>query len=187
MARLFSGRYGDQGDEISSNLHAPYYMETLLGIGFNLQTQGGGTTTTAGLATTWTGLGFANPANSGVNAVLTKFSVTQTAAGAAASIGIMGGVGVITSTLTPQPTIIGGTAVSKMNGSAGATISTPVLIATVGSVGSLATTGYAMEPPTLYDFEGSVIVPPGSFVCSYTSGITTTALQFGFFWFEVPI
>jgi hypothetical protein len=180
-------RMGRQGEQMASELHPRYYEETYRGIGFNLQTQGTATTTTAALATTWTGLGFANPAGSGVNAVLMKMSACQFAVGAAATIGVMGGVGTITSTLTPQSRLIGSGAVSKMNGSAGATISTPVLISTFASVGSVATSSIPLVPGAFYDFEGSIIVPPGSFICTYTSIVTTTSLQFGFFWVEVPI
>lgn len=185
--QVAKARMGKQGDQLSSELHGRYYEHTYRQSGFSLQTQGTATTTTAALATTWTGLGVANPAGSGVNLVLMKVSVCQFAVGAAATIGIMGGVGVITSTLTPQSRIIGGGQVSKMNGSAGATISTPVLISTFASVGSVATTSIPLIAGAFYDFEGSVIVPPGSFIASYTSIVTTSALQFGFFWEEVPI
>lgn len=182
-----TARSGKQGETMVSELHGRYYEQTYRGNMFSLCTQGTGVTTTAALATTWTGLGVANPVGSGVNLVLTKFGCTQFAVGAAATIGIMGGVGVISSTLTPQSRIIGGGQVSKANGSAGATISTPVLIASFGSVGSAATTAYGLEAGIFVDLEGSVIIPPGSFVTSYTSIVTTSALQFHFTWEEVPI
>ena len=38
-------------------------------------------------------------------------------------------------------------------------------------------------PPAI----GSVIIPPGSFVASYTFIVTTSALQFGFAWEEVSV
>lgn len=183
----FTARGGKQGDIMVSELHGRYYEQAYRGNVFSLCTQGTGITTTAALATTWTGLGFANPAGSGVNAVLIGFGCTQFAVGAAATIGIMGGAGTISSTLTPQSRIIGGGQVSKMAGSAGATISTPVLIGSYGSVGSLATTGYGLENGIYVELAGSIIVPPGSFVASYTSIITTSALQFHFVWEEVPI
>lgn len=180
-------RAGKQGEQMMSELHGRYYEQTYRGNVFSLCTQGTGITTTAALATTWTGLGFANPAGSGVNAVLLGFGCTQFAVGAAATIGIMGAAGTISSTLTPQSRVIGGGLVSKMNGSAGATISTPILIASYGSVGSLATTGYGLEAGIFVDIGGNVIIPPGSFVVSYTSIVTTSALQFHFVWEEVPI
>lgn len=180
-------RGGKQGDLMVSELHGRYYEQTYRGNMFSVQTQGTGVTTTAALATTWTGLGISNPVGSGVNLVLNKFTCAQFAVGAAATIGIMGGVGVLNAGLTPQSRLIGGGQVSKANASASATISTPLLIATFGSVGSLATTGYGIEAGIIVDFEGSIIVPPGSFIASYTAIVTTSALQFGFAWEEVPV
>lgn len=180
-------RIGQQGDQMVSELHGRYYEQTVRGNVFSLNTQGTAVTTTAALATTWTGLGIANPANSGVNLVLLGFSATQFAVGAAATIGLLGGTGVLTATLTPQSRKIGGGAVSLARGSATDTISTPLLITTFGSVGSVATTGYGLEPGINVDIGGSIVIPPGSFVGSYTSIVTTSALNFGFVWEEVPI
>lgn len=186
-AAAINARGGKQGETIVSELHGRYYEQTYRGNVFGLCTQGTGITTTAALATTWTGLGVANPVGSGVNLVLLKFSCAQFAVGAAATIGIMGGVGTFASTLTPQSRIIGGGFASKAYGSAGATISTPTLIKSFGQVGSLATTGYGLTPGLVVDLEGNVIIPPGSFVATYTSIVTTSALQFSYAWEEVPV
>ena len=159
----------------------------IIGRTFSVCTQGTGVTTTAALATTWTGLGIGNPALSGVNLVLLKFQVAQFAVGAAATIGIMGGVGAITASLTPQSRLIGIGTTSYATASAGQTISTPVLIASYGQCGSLATTGYGITPGLVADIDGRIVVPPGSFVCSYTSIVTTSALQFSFVWEEVSL
>lgn len=182
-------RYGQQGDALSSDLHAKYYEQTVRGKMFSVNTQGTAITTTAALATTWTGLGIANAAGSVVNLVLNKFTATQFAVGAAATIGLMGGVGVLAASLSVQSRLIGaGTAAATTTtASAGATISTPVLITTFGSLGSVATTGYGLEPGIYVDLDGSIVIPPGSFVVTYTSIATTSALNFGFCWEEVPI
>lgn len=182
-----SQQFDQQGAGLVTTLHASQYQQTVRGNIFSLNTQGTAVTTTAALATTWTGLGVANPAGSGVNLVLVQFTATQFAVGAAATIGLLGGLGAIASTLTPQSRLIGGGAVSKANGSAGATIATPLLISTYGSVGSLATTGYGTQPGIVANIDGAIVVPPGSFVASYTSIVTTSALNFGFVWEEVPI
>ena len=184
---VIKARGGKQGDQLVSGLHGRYYEQTYRGNVFSVQTQGTGVTTTAALATTFTGLAIGNPAASGVNLVLNKFTCAQFAVGAAATIGIMGGAGSITASLTPQSRVIGGGQVSKATATAGQTISTPLLIATFASVGSLATTGYGLEPGVMVDFEGSIIVPPGSFIASYTAIVTTSALQFSFTWEEVPV
>jgi hypothetical protein len=182
-------QYDQQGAGLVTELHSRYYQQTVRGKMFSVNTQGTAVTTTAALATTWTGLGIANAAGSGVNLVLTKFTATQFAVGAAATIGIMGGVGVLAASLTPQSRMIGSgtSAATTTTASAGATISTPVLITTFGSLGSVATTGYGLEPGIYVDLEGSIVVPPGSFIATYTSIVTTSALNFGFTWEEVPV
>lgn len=182
-----TARGGQQGDQIVSELHGRYYEQTVRRNIFSINTQGTAVTTTAALATTWTGLGIANPAGSGVNLVLLQFSVAQFAAGAAAAVGLLGGTGVLTATLAPQSRHIGSGAVSLARGSATDTISTPLLIATYGSVGSLATTGYGLQIGLCVDIGGAITVPPGSFIGTYTSIVTTTALNFGFVWEEVPL
>lgn len=179
-------RGGTTGELIVSQLHGRYYEQAVRGKVFSVQTQGTGVTTTAALATTWTGLAIGNPTGSGVNLVLNKFTCAQFAVGAAATIGIMGGVGSITASLSPQSRLIGSGTASKATATAGQTISTPTLIATFGTLGSLATTGYGLQPAIVVDFEGSLIVPPGSFIASYTAVVTTSALQFSFAWEEVP-
>ncbi len=98
----------------------------------------------------------------------------------------MTGAGAAAGTLVPRNCLVGGPT-GKVTGSAGATIATPVLERLVGSVGSLATTGYGLMPAAYIDLEGSLIIPPGQFAASFTSIATTTALQFGFQWEEVPI
>ena len=180
-------RGGKQLDTIVSQLHGRRYESTYRGNMFSVMTQGTAITTTAALATTWTGLGIANAVGSGVNLVLTEFWASQFAVGAAATIGIMGGTGVIAASLTPQNRVIGLGTASKATASAGATISTPLLIKTFGSLGSAATTAYALENGIFVDLDGSIIIPPGSFVASYTSVVTTSALQFGYAWEEVAI
>ncbi len=180
-------RGGKQGDLIVSELHGRYYEQTYRSNIFSVMTQGTGITTTAALATTWTGLGISNPVGSGVNLVVNKMWVTEFAVGAASTVGVMGGTGVLNAGLTPQSRIIGSGTVSKANASASATISTPLLICTFGQTGSLATTGYGLGPAASIDFEGSLIVPPGSFIASYTAIVTTSALQFGYAWEEVPV
>lgn len=180
-------RSGKQGELMVSELHGRHYEQAYRGNLFSVQTQGTGVTTTAALATTFTGLALGNPAGSGVNLVLHDFTAAQFAVGAAATIGIMGGAGSITASLTPQSRNIGSGIVSKATATAGQAISTPVLIVTMGSVGSLATTGYGIQPGIIFDFDGSIIVPPGSFVASYTAIVTTSALQFSFMWEETPI
>ncbi len=143
------------------------------------------TSTTAAFATTFTGLSLANPASSGVNLILRRFTCVQVAAGVAGAVGIMRGAGASAGSITPAPMSVGSAQVSKAVGSAGATIATPVLVAAYGQLGSVATTAYGLEPGLVVELDGSIIVPPGQFVASYTTAATTTALIFGFVWEEV--
>lgn len=178
-------RAGAQGSQINDSLHGAYYEQAYRGNIFRIASQAA-VSTTAGLATTWTGLAISNPAGSGVNAVLNIFSCAQFAAGVASAVGIMTGAGAAAGALVPKNSIIGGPT-GKVTASAGATIATPVLDMVLGSVGSLATTGYGLAPSIAIDLQGSIIVPPGFYAASYTSAATTTALIFGFQYEEVPI
>jgi hypothetical protein len=178
-------RQGNLGELMVSELHGAYYEQAMRGNMFHVASQAA-VTTTAALATTWTGLAISNPAGSGVNAVINLFSVAQFAVGAAAAIGIMTGAGTAAGSLVPRNCLIGGPT-GRVTASAGATIATPVLDIVVGQAGSLATTGYGVTPGLVVDLKGSLIIPPGFFAASFTSIVTTTALLFGFQWEEVPI
>jgi hypothetical protein len=181
-------RSGKQGDQICSELHAQRYEGTYRGNRYSVANQAA-VTTTAALATTFTGLVVGNPAGSGYNLVFEKFAAAQFAVGAAGAIGLMGaasGANTITGTLTIQNRKMGGAA-SVATASAGQTISTPILLDVFGSIGSLATTGYGIESGIYVDLNGDLIVPPGYFVASYTTVVTTSALIFKFGWEEVPI
>jgi len=178
-------RQGNLGELMVSELHGRYYEQAMRGNMYRVANQAA-VTTTAALATTWTGLAISNPAGSGVNAVINLFTVAQFAVGAAAAVGIMTGSGAAAGSLVPKNAIVSGTT-GKVTASAGATISTPVLDMVVGQVGSLATTGYGLTPGLVVDLGGSIIIPPGFFAASFTSIVTTSALLFGFQWEEVPI
>lgn len=178
-------RIGRQNDVIVSNLHGKYYEQAYNGKMFVVANQAA-VTTTAALATTWTGLAISNPTGSGVNAVVNLFSCAQFAVGAAGAVGIMTGSGAAAGSLVPRNCLVG-SPTGSVTASAGATIATPVLERVFGSLGSLATTGYGLMPAAIWDLDGALIVPPGYFAASYTTVITTTALIFGFQWEEVPI
>ena len=128
-----------------------------------------------------------NPVGSGVNLSLIRFTCNQFAVGAAATIGIMGAAGTITTSLAIQSRMVGAGLVSKATASAGQTISTPLLLSTAGSLGSAATATYGLLSGVAIEINGAIVVPPGSFIASYTSVVTTTSLQFGYVWEEVPV
>jgi hypothetical protein len=178
-------RVGGQGDMIMSNLNGRLYESAMRGTLYGVSNQAA-VSTTAGLATTWTGLAIANPSTSGKNLVIRRFMAAQVAAGAAGAIGIMVGSGAAAGSLTPRAAKVGGAA-TVTTASAGATIATPVLERVYGSVGSLATTGYGLMPGLVAEVDGDLIIPPGYFAASYTTAATTSALIFGFVWDELPV
>ena len=148
-------------------------------------------TTTAALATTYTGLCVSNPATNTKKLVLLEFGWGQHAAAAAGNIGIMGGAisaamaVSAAAAIVPKNMYMGSANASVAIVDDGCTIATPVLYKVFGSTGSVATTGYGTHPLTMVDLKGSIIVPPGYFVASYISVITTSALAFYFAWEEV--
>jgi hypothetical protein len=183
-APLFN-QSGNAGDILGSEFNPRYYEQTYRGNVFSVANQAAVTTSTS-LNTTFTGLAVANPAGSGVNLVISKFTCAQFAVGAAAVVSIAAGAGAAAGSLVIRNRLYGGAA-SKAVASAGATIAAPILLVPVGSVGSVATTGYGLQSGLQVDLEGSLIIPPGFFVCSDTSIATTSALIFGFSWVEIPI
>lgn len=184
-ASFFNARGGKQGEQLVSALHGKLYEQASRGNLFSVTNQAA-VTTTAGLATTFTGLAIANPVGSGVNLVIRLFECAQFAAGAAGAVGVMVGAGAAAGSLTVRNAKVGGATSPATTASAGATIATPVLERICGSVGSVATTGYGLTPSICYDFEGGLIIPPGFYCASFTSAVTTSALLFGFTWEEVP-
>lgn len=179
-------RLGTQGEMITSNLMGRFYESAARGTLFSVANQGA-VTTTAALATTFTGLAIANPSTSGKNLVIRRFMCAQVAVGAASAVGIMVGSGAAAGSLTVRPAKVGQPLNSVTTASAGATIATPVLERIYGQVGSLATTGYGLTPGLVVDVDGDLIIPPGYYAASYTTVATTTSLVFGFVWDEIAV
>jgi hypothetical protein len=182
----FNARGGKTGEQIVSELHGRYYETTYRGRMFGIT--GGLTTTTAAGAATFTGLIVGNPAGSGYNLAINKVTVLQGAAlTAETDIGIMYGI----NTTTPSLATIfnrkagGGASVAVAN--AGQTITAMTAFIVFAGSGSGAITVPGLMPVVGVDFEGSLVIPPGYAVASYTSRVSTTALMFSFAWEEIPI
>lgn len=183
-----NARGGKQGEQMVSELHGRYYEQTFRQNMYGIQNTA--VTTTAGGAATFTGLVVGNPASSGFNMVINKVSITQQAAlTAATNIGLMYGpaTAVITGTLTLIRNLRSGGQTSVMVASAGQTITAPTNFLIFGGSGSGAMTVPLLIPSLTVDLEGSLVIPPGQFVASYTSAVTTTALLFYLQWEEVPV
>lgn len=183
----FNARGGRTGEQLVSELHGRYYEQTYRGGMFGIT--GAATTTTAAGAATFTGLIVGNPAGSGFNLAITKVFVNQVAAlTAGTTIGVMYGANTTTVSLTTIFNRKAGGAASVCRANAGQTLDAAftAFIPFAGS-GSGAITVPGIIPVAQVDFEGSLIIPPGYAIASYTSVASTTALVFGFNWEEVPI
>lgn len=179
-------RLGNMGEQVVSQLHGRRYEATRQARRFGASNQAA-VATTAGLATTFTGLAVANPASSGFNLVLDRFSYANTVAvPTACAIGLMTGSGAAAGSLTVRNRFTGSTTGSIATASAGATIATPVLEEIYSTHGTIATTGQG-GGPFIVELEGGLIIPPGFFVASFTSAATTAAFIFSLQWEEVPI
>lgn len=143
--------------------------------------------TTAALATTWTGLCVCNPTSSPVDLVLLEFGAGQEAAGAAGGVGLM---------LADTTNV--GAALTIRNQKIGCVvgtyaradddvdpIGTPILYRVFGTVGSVATSAYGVVPGLVVDLAGSLVLPPGKTVLTYTTDATSGAFSFHFLWAEI--
>jgi len=167
-------RQGQLGDVIVSELHGRYY-ETAYRRNMYTATLTAGTTTSAALSTTFTGLLLLNPNNSQVNIVVNKVGFSFLVAfTAAAAIGLQTGnqstallSGLTTTNTSVRPTYVGAGIGTGLTYSA-ATTTGPVLqqLFGAGLTGAITTTPQVFS---YFDLEGSLILPPGAWVGSYTS------------------
>lgn len=143
--------------------------------------------TTAAAATTWTGLGIANPTGSGKLLILHQFGWALSVVGS--DEGILGLMAVtdggFAAALTVRCAKYGGGA-SIALADDGATIVSPVLERVVSTYGTGAITTWQGAGPQVYEIDGSIVLPAGRGICTYTTTATTAAFQFSFLWEEVP-
>jgi hypothetical protein len=182
-------RGGRQGEQIVQDLHGRYYEATFRKSVFS----GAAVATTVGLATTHTGLCLTNPIGSNVNLVLNVVGVGELVAPAAAAlIGIATGYNAATAVtqttpITPQNNFVGGGAGAGLLASSVTLPTAPTVRSVFGSMGTAAATAFAavVDVNTL---EGSIIIPPGGYACTYTSTASGAAgMGFSFQWEETPI
>ncbi len=145
-------------------------------------------TTTAELQTTWTGLGVGNPAISGKNYIFHEFSWGQEVVlNTEGVIGLMiGAVGTMAQVITPRAGLYGSEITTALADD-DATIGTPIFIKPCGSsmegtIGTVPSLG-----PNIIDLRGSIIIPPGQALLSYTFAVQTSSIQFGYVWEEVDV
>ena len=167
-------RQGQLGDVIVSELHGRYY-ETAYRRNMYTATLTAGTTTSAALSTTFTGLLLLNPNNSPVNIIVNKVGFSFLVAfTAAAAIGLQTGnqstallSGLTTTNTSVRPNYVGAGIGTGLTYSA-ATTTAPGLQQLFGA----GLTGAITTVPQVFSYfylEGSLILPPGAWVGSYTS------------------
>lgn len=189
-SNLVTARLGKQGEQLSSELHGRYYEQTYRGNMFSVASQAL-VTTTVGLTLTYTGLVLVNPIGSPVNLALNKCTAMQSVIQAtqpeayAIAFGSNTSTGVtLTTPATPQSNLIGSGTTAKAKAAISATIPLAPVYGAFVAASSSATTDIA----GVIDFEGSVILQPGSYALWVTPGQASVAgLWFSFSWEEVPI
>lgn len=143
---------------------------------------------TAGLATTWTGLGVANPTGSGKLLIMHEFGWSTDIVNPAEGV-----VGLMTATDTGFAAAIAArccrnaykTSVALCDD--GATISTPVLERICGSTMEGAITTQVQLTANIIHLEGSIVLAPGRSVLTFHSIGGTASLLFHFMWEEIDL
>lgn len=142
--------------------------------------------TTADDATTWTGLGVANPSGSNKLLVMLEFAWGLSVVGP--DDGILGLMAVTDSGFAEALDIRCarfGAGSSIAFADDGATIVSPILERIVSTFGTGAVTTWQGAGPQVYNINGSIVIPPGRGIVTNTTTATTAALQFSFLWEEI--
>jgi hypothetical protein len=193
-------RAGQLGDTIVSELHGRYYetayRRALFTAGVSTLIA---TATTASPSTTITGAQVLyNPIGNTNNVVINKVSLGFALANLAGVVGIATGIntgtaisGTLTATTATAKNVFlgGGSPTAASYASASITLPTAVtLVSILATTGSAATTAFAINPGTLYDFEGSIVLPPGGYATIWSNFvIPASSMLSTFTWEEVPI
>ena len=195
---IVNGRSGQLGDAIVSELHGRYYETTYRGNGFLLSVSTAAAVTAyAGAAAGTPMLALFNPVGSGKNAVLTKVAIGNVVAASAAgtvAFGLyFGTTAAITQATTTAPwamnsqlqsgsVMTGFRNVALTSGSAASNVIPVATYYWATAAGAALVTGGPI------DLEGSIIIPPGSYVALGGSAALTSATWIGSMqWEEVPV
>jgi len=145
--------------------------------------------TTAALATNWKGLCVSNPTTSGKNIIILEFGWSLSVVGPADGVvGLMTATNAaMTSAITPVPAMNGQGAAVAICDTVNATIGTPILERICGTIGTGTTATQLSVPQSIYDVGGSIILPPGRAVLTYTTQACTAAVVFYFLFEEVDV
>lgn len=143
-------------------------------------------TTTAALATTWTGLGVGNPTGSGKLYKFHEFGWSQGAVmNTEGPIGVMvGTIGDMAQAITPQCARFAYKTTTALVDD-GATVGTPVLLRTNGASMEGAISTVPSNGPNVMKLDGGIVIPAGYALLSYTMAIQTSSIMFYFVWEEI--
>jgi len=195
---LLNGRSGQLGDAIVSELHGRYYETNYRGNVFLLSVS------TAAAVTAYTGgaagtpmLALFNPTGSGKNLVILKASFGNVVAASAAGTVAWGLYFGTTATITQATTVAPWSMSTQLQAGSVATGFRNVALTSgsaannaisLGSYYWATAAGVASVLGAPVDLEGSVIIPPGSYVALGGSAALTSATWIGSLqWEEVPV
>lgn len=186
-------RQGNLGDLIVSELHGRYYESTYRRAMYVAANPTGVTSTavTSGTTTAIVGIAVSNPINSPVNCIINKVGYTITVAPAAIApfffgVGYNSGTNVThTAALTVRSMFVGVGAAGYANADSSFTFPTaPNFTHTLG----VSFTTASSQHMSLFDLEGSVILPPGGYAGIFGTVASGTSGFFGSIsWEEVPV
>ena len=145
--------------------------------------------TSAGITTTWTGLAVSNPSGSGKNFIMHEFGFGQMLAS-----DTIGAIGLQTASIAAPAKGI--TVYNALDGESnalsaayaddGATLVSPLLKRIFASYDDAAAAG-ENPAPNIYNLNGSLVIPPGRTVATYTTLATTACYVFYFIWEEIAV
>ena len=192
---------GGSGELIQSPLNAEYYTLASRGMIFSGNQAAAGAAVPVYTSTTQQ-CGLLNPGSSGVNLVPVRLNigyVSTTGAPGSFAIGYIttgggvvatGGAGVTVATTTvPANCLLGGKAAKGIFMSASITTAAPSLLMQIG-VSQLTTTGATTSTVFFdgkYDFNGQVVMPPGTGIFVSGNIALLTLCVCSIVWAEVPI
>jgi hypothetical protein len=186
-------RMGRMAELMVSELHGRYYEQTYRGNVFSAANQAAVATVALG-TTTYTGLAISNNNGNPVNLSMLKVSwVNSVAVPTAGYLALETGFNMSSNVTHTTP----GTVYNHLIGAGNVPYGTMDVAATLPTapvhrmgltdLGSVATTAYGTTGIQAIDLEGSIILPPGAYVCPYTFATNTVAWFFSASWEEVPI
>ena len=179
-------RTSTDGSLITREGGCRHYQAAIEGRLFSVANQAA-VTTSAALSTNWTGLAVCNPTDSGKNFIILEFGWSLMA-----DCTDDGVIGLMTSTdaamtaaLTPVPAMFNrGVSAAEVD-TDNATTGTNILERICGTHGMVVDeTVQISVPQSVYRIDGSIILPPGRSVLTYTTTISDTII-FYFLWEEV--